>query len=130
MNEPDSIFEGFKTYYMAAGTASITFSKNGIGISKAAVMKLENSPYAKIMFDYAKKRMAIIKCGEEDDGAVRFARQNKDGARWNSSDLCDTIKQITGWTVDERERYTVAGLFVEQEGQPALIFDLTQFSRA
>lgn len=129
VSETGDVLDGFKTYYMASGTASITFSKNGLGVSKAAVAKLENSPHARILLDYSGKRMAIIRCSEDDDGAVRLARDNKDGARWNSSDLCETIKRITGWAVDGKERYTILGDFVEHDGVPALIFDFSKATK-
>lgn len=126
MSEFEGVLDGFRTYYMASGSPTITFSKNGLGVSKAAVAKLENSPFAKIMFDYHGKRLAIIKCDESEEGSTRLARGKKDGARWNSSDFVETIKQLTGWKVDNGERYTVIGEYIEHNNQPGLIFDLTK----
>lgn len=124
MNEKQGVLEGFRVYYMAAGNPNITFSKNGLGLSKAAVAKLENSPYAQVLFDYEGKRLAIIKCTAADAGCTRLARGKREGARWNSSDFVETIKRITGWSVENGERYTVTGEYIESDGQPGLIFDL------
>lgn len=122
----DGSLDGFRTYYMASGSPTITFSKNGLGVSKAAVAKLENSSFAKILFDYRGKRLAIVKCSESEDGSTRLARGKRDGARWNSSDFVETIKHLTGWSVDHGERYTVIGEYIEHNNQPGLIFDLTK----
>jgi hypothetical protein len=123
MEDNANILDGFRTYYMASGAPSITFTKNGLGVSKAAVAKLDNSPYVKILFDYDGKRMAIVKCLKNESGSAKFYREQKDGARWNSADLSKTIKRITQWSINSGERYTINGDYVEYDGQPTLIFD-------
>lgn len=114
----ENFLEGFKQYYMAGGAPTATFSKNGLGISKAAVAKLNNADYVRILFNKKAMQMALMVCGEGDDGAARFAREKKDGARWNSRDLAQTIREMTHWVVDGSQRYTVTGEYVEVEETP------------
>ena len=43
--------EGFQPYLVVAGSPSVSFSKNGVGISKAAVAKLCNSKFVRVLID-------------------------------------------------------------------------------
>lgn len=123
------MLEGFKPYYMAAGAPSITFTKNGVGISKAAVAKLNNPQYVRILFDGPGRRMAIQVCDEHEPAAIEFARDSKaEGIRWNTRDLSATIKKMTGWSVDRGEKYVVDGEFVDGE-YPVLIFEFNNYKQ-
>ena len=125
------MLEGFKPYIMAAGAPTITFSKNGLGVSKAAVAKLNNAKHVRILFDQSGKRMAIQVCNEDDFAAVEFAKSEKpEGARWNTRDLSVTIKKITGWSTDNDETYRIDGEFVEDEQHLALVFDFATAKRS
>lgn len=118
--------DGFAPYLMTTGGATISFSKNGIGVSKTAVAKLKNSPHVKILIDRAGRRLAIQVCEADDPAATDFARTDKlEGTRWNSRDLNATIRQMTGWDVNNNKLYRVEGTYVHDDKYPALIFDLT-----
>ena len=118
--------EGFQPYLVVAGSASISFSKNGLGISKAAVAKLCNSKFVRVLIDAKGKHLAIQVCEEDDPMATPFAKSEKpEGIRWNTKDLNQTILNMTGWTFDDGNPcYRVDGVYVDDEDGPALIFDL------
>lgn len=117
---------GFQPYLLVAGSASISFSRNGLGVSKAAVARLGNSKFVRILIDGKGKRLAIQVCEENDPMATLFSKSGKpEGVRWNTKDLNQTILNMTGWTFDEKKQcYKVEGTYVEDEDGPALIFDL------
>ncbi len=117
---------GFQPYLLVAGSASISFSRNGLGVSKAAVARLGNSKFVRILIDGNGKRLAIQVCEENDHMATPFSKSEKpEGVRWNTKDLNQTILNMTGWTFDEKKQcYKVEGTYVEDEDGPALIFDL------
>lgn len=117
---------GFQPYLLVAGSASISFSRNGLGVSKAAVARLGNSKFVRILIDGKGKRLAIQVCEENDPIATPFSKSEKaEGVRWNTKDLNQTILNMTGWTFDEKKQcYKVEGTYVEDEDGPALIFDL------
>ena len=119
------ILEGFQPYIIAAGSVSITFSKNGLGVSKAAVAKLRNSKHVKILIDGKGKRLAIQICDANDVAATEFSKSEKpEGVRWNTRDLNQTIQSMMGWPTDEKQCYKVEGVYVDDDDYPALVFDL------
>ena len=84
--------EGFKVYIPTTGDANLTLTKNGLGISKATVSKLNCSTYVKVLIDYQRRRMAIVETNEDDPARTEFARDGKNaGLRWNSRDLIKTL---------------------------------------
>ena len=121
------MLEGFRPYIVAPGSVSISFSKNGLGVSKAAVAKLRNSKFVKILLDTDQNRLAIQICEEEDAAATEFSKTPKpEGVRWNTKDLTQTIQRMLGKPIDGKELYRVEGTFVDDPDYPALIFDLKQ----
>jgi len=122
MNE----LEGFSTFILAYGAPTITYTKNGIGISKPVVQKLNCAAHVKILFDRQGKRMAIQVCGENEAAKVDFCKDGKaEGLRWNSRDLTNTIRNLTGWDVENTSGYKVEGRFIEasEDMGAAIIFD-------
>lgn len=118
---------GFRPYMMAPGSLSISFSKNGLGISKAAVAKLRNSPFVKILLDVEGNRLAIQVCDEDDEAATEFAKTKKpEGIRWNTKDLTQTLQKMTRRPIDNKECYRFEGEYLEDELYPALVFDLNK----
>ena len=118
--------EGFRPYIIAAGSASISFSKNGLGISKAAVAKLRNSSFVKILLNTQNNHFAIQVCEEEDAAATEFAKSKKpEGIRWNTKDLNHTLQKMIGRPVSNGECYKFEGEYIEDENYPALVFDLS-----
>jgi len=117
--------EGFKVYIPPAGDANLTLTKNGLGISKATVSKLNCSAYVKVLIDYQGRRMAIVETSEDDPAKTEFAREGKNaGLRWNSRDLIKTLCQMNKWTLDNGEKYTIPGEYSVEDS--AMIFDFTQ----
>lgn len=51
------MLEGFELYNMTTGVASISISENGVGFSKAAVMKMNKCEYTKVFIDRENKRL-------------------------------------------------------------------------
>ncbi|MDD3411445.1 MAG: hypothetical protein PHY12_11630 [Eubacteriales bacterium] len=118
------MLEGFKPYIIASGQPTITFTKNGVGVSKAAIETLGGARYARILFDTENKRMAIQVCDKDDRAANDFSKSEKlEGIRWNSRNLVTAIKEITGWTTDGDEKYVMEGVLESDDQYPALIFD-------
>ncbi len=119
--------EGFRPYIMAPGSLSISFSKNGLGISKAAVAKLRNSPFVKVLLDMQGNRFAIQVCEEDDEAATEFARSKKpEGIRWNTKDLTQTLQKMIGRPIDNKECYRFEGEYLDDDLYPALVFDLNE----
>ena len=117
--------EGFKVYIPTTGDANLTLTKNGLGISKATVSKLNCSTYVKVLIDYQRRRMAIVETNEDDPARTEFARDGKNaGLRWNSRDLIKTLCHMNKWTLDNGEKYTIPGEYSVEDS--AMIFDFTQ----
>lgn len=117
--------EGFKVYIPTTGDANLTLTKNGLGISKATVSKLNCSTYVKVLIDYQRRRMAIVETSEDDPARTEFARDGKNaGLRWNSRDLIKTLCHMNKWTLDNGEKYTIPGEYSVEDS--AMIFDFTQ----
>lgn len=120
--------EGFKVYVPTTGDANLTLTKNGLGISKATVSKLNFSKYVRILMDYQGRRMAIVETDESDAAKTEFARNGKNtGIRWNSRDLIKTLCQMNGWTLNDGDKYTIPGEYSVEES--AMIFDFNQATR-
>ena len=117
--------EGFKVYIPTTGDANLTLTKNGLGICKATVSKLNCSTYVKVLIDYQRRRMAIVETNEDDPARTEFARDGKNaGLRWNSRDLIKTLCHMNKWTLDNGEKYTIPGEYSVEDS--AMIFDFTQ----
>ena len=117
--------EGFKVYIPTTGDANLTLTKNGLGISKATVSKLNCSTYVKVLIDYQRRRMAIVETNEDDPARTEFARDGKNaGLRWNSRDLIKTLCHMNKWTLGNGEKYTIPGEYSVEDS--AMIFDFTQ----
>ena len=72
------MLEGFELYNMTTGVASISISENGVGFSKAAVMKMNKCEYTKVFIDRENKRFAIQAAEQNSDGSVQFFnKQNR-----------------------------------------------------
>ena len=121
------MLEGFQPYILAPGSVSISFSKNGLGVSKAAVAKLRNSQFVRILLDNTNNRLAIQICDENDPAATEFSKTPKpEGVRWNTKDLIQTIQTMLGKPIDNKELYRIEGTYIDDPNQPALIFNLSE----
>lgn len=117
--------EGFTVYIPTTGDTNLTLTKNGLGISKATVSKLNCCAYVKVLIDYKGRRMAIVETSKDDPVKTEFARDGKNvGLRWNSRDLVKTLCQMNHWTLDNGEKYTIPGEYSVEDS--AMIFDFTK----
>lgn len=125
------MLEGFRPYIVAPGSVSISFSKNGLGVSKAAVAKLRNSQFVKILLDNENNRLALQICDDNDPAATEFAKSSKpEGVRWNTKDLVQTIQRMLGKPIGNKELYRVDGIYIDDPDYPALIFDLNEAEKS
>ncbi len=116
---------GFRPYILASGNLAISFSKNGLGISKAAVAKLRNSTHVKILLDMQNNKFAIQVCDADDIAATEFAKGKKaEGVRWNTKDLTRTLQKMIGRSIENKECYRFEGEYIDDDDYPALVFDL------
>lgn len=121
--------EGFEVYIPTTGDVNLTLTRNGLGVSKAAVSKLNYAAYVKILIDYQGHRMAITETNKEDPEKMEFARKGKNtGLRWSSRDLIKTLCQMNKWTLDNGEKYIIPGEYSVEDG--AMIFDFAQATRS
>lgn len=116
------MLEGFELYNMTTGVASISISENGVGFSKAAVMKMNKCEYTKVFIDRENKRFAIQAAEQDSDGSVQFFNKQKSGSvRWNNKELLKTLAQIMNCDF-KKKVYKVDGDYYPDE--KAMIFDL------
>lgn len=116
------MLEGFELYNMTTGVASISISENGVGFSKATVMKMNKCEYTKVFIDRENKRFAIQAAEQNSDGSVQFFNKQKSGSvRWNNKELLKTLAQIMNCDF-EKKVYKVDGDYYPDE--KAMIFDL------
>ena len=119
------MLDGFSTYLPAYGEATITLTKNGLGISKTTLSKLGYCRYVRLLIDYQGRRMAIVKTTEDDEAKMDFVKNRKVvGVRWNAQDLIQTICRMNGWEIDNGEKYVIPGEFSIEDC--AVIFDFTK----
>lgn len=116
------MLEGFKQYNLINGIASISISENGVGFSKACVLKMNKCRYAKLFIDKINKRIAIQAAETEDDGAIPFFNDQKStSVRWNNKELLKTLAQLMDCDFDKKV-YRIDGDYYADE--QAMIFDL------
>lgn len=116
------MLEGFEQYNMTTGIASISISENGVGFSKAAVIKMNRCPYAKVFVDRVNNRLAIQEAEKNDDGAVQFFNEQKSGSvRWNNKELLKTLSQMMNLNFAKKV-YRVDGNYYPDE--KAMVFEL------
>ncbi len=98
----------------------------GLAFNKSAVEKMGKARYAKIMVNRATQQIAVVKCGEDDDGARGFLKEGRDprqGVRWNNYDLKSEISQLMDWNLSENGK-KIKGDYHKEDS--ALIFDLNK----
>lgn len=118
------MLEGFELYNMATGSASISISENGIGFSKATVVRLGKSPFARVFIDRKTNRIAIQASQNNEDGAVPFFTNQKSGAvRWNNKELLKTLAQMMDCDFVKKV-YKIDGDYFPDE--QAMVFDLNK----
>lgn len=118
----DKMFEEFKKMNLTTGVPSMTITENGVGFSKAAIVKLEKPEYVILMIDEQGKRLAIQSCEKSNPDATPFLRRkNVITVRWNNKDLLNTICRMMEWDT-KTNSYKIEGQYIGDEN--AMIFDL------
>lgn len=122
------MIEGFEKYNIAIGTSSVSISVNGVAFSKAAVVRMNKCEYVTFYIDSINKRIAIQKSSENEDGAIRFYRGQKNvSVRWNSKELLKTIFSMMGWKYQKGIVYKADGEYSPNNN--AMIFDLKKATK-
>lgn len=117
----------FKAFQLIQGEITTTFSSNGLYFSQAAVMRLDQARYVRLMINYDEKVLAIVKTTSDDLDATIFYRGGKSKTvRWNTSNLKDEIVGLTNWDIS-KYNYKITGNFDRQN--QALIFKLQNARR-
>lgn len=118
------LLEGFRKVTLATGVPSMSITKNGITFNKAAVIKMDKTPYILLFLNSAEKKIAIQKCAPEADGAVPFYKETSGyiSAKINNGDFINTVSKMMNWKLD-KIGYKCLGDAYPEEG--VMIFDLS-----
>lgn len=112
----------FEVFQPVQGEITMTFSSNGLYFSQAAVMRLDQAKYVRLMINYERKILAIVKTTSDDlDGTTFYKGGKNKTVRWNTSNLKDEILELMDWDIF-KYNYKVSGKYDRQN--QALIFDL------
>lgn len=122
-----SIFEGFTTFNFNEGAPYVSFTKNGVSFNKSVIMKLGYPKNVVLLINPSSKLIGIKVCDENDPNANSFYNEEKKNGvlsvRWNGRDLMNTIKEMTGWNLDDIS-YRAEGQLIKEE--QAMLFDLNK----
>ncbi len=121
-----SLLDGFSTFNFDEGAPYVSVTKNGLTFNKGVIMKLGYPSHALLLINNDTKQLAIKVCDESTPNSAPFYKSNGKGilsVRWNSKDLLQTIKNLTGWDL-EMESYRAAGTLLREEN--AMLFDLSR----
>ena len=120
------MLEGFKAFNFNEGSLFISVTKNGITFNKNAIVKLNYPNYVCFLINSEEKKVAIQVSSKDTENATGFCSEEKKNkkvlsVRWNSRDLINSIKGITGWEL-ETSGYRIEGKFYPEDD--AIVFDL------
>ena len=118
--------EGFVPFNFEAGVPYVSVTNNGVTFNKAVVLKMNQAAHVVLLFDDARKLMAVQACDEGTPNAVQFYKEKASGVlsvRWNSKDLLNTIQDMMGWDLSKMS-FRIDGVLLKTEN--AMLFDLTQ----
>ena len=119
-------FSGFKEFDFNERTPYISVTKNGVTFNKGVVLKLGSPAFVVLLINEESKQVAIKSCTAETLRSNAFFKPNDRGVlsvRWNSRDLLNTFKALTGWDL-EKESYRIEGHLLKEEN--AMLFDLNK----
>lgn len=114
----------FKPFTMVSGKSFVTISKSGVSFSQAAIVELEKPEFVVVLFNTAKKQMAIKIADKNDADATVFLKRNRHNlsVRWNNSLLKEKISRMMDWNLQENT-YRVDGNY--DSVSKVLLFDLS-----
>ncbi len=116
--------EGFETVTYANNGYTASITKNGTTFGKETVNKLGAPNEVVLMINRSSKQFAIRAATNRDTIKMPFYIGGKKNisVRWNSKDFLKTIKELTGWTLENNTGYRVSGAYNGSE--KAIVFDL------
>lgn len=93
----------FKVYNIVSGLSTISITKNGMTLSKNAIIKMGKPNYIQLMINSEDKKIAIIECEKSDDGSIPCVtdKANPKNFRINNKDLIYTIATIMNCEYDK-----------------------------
>ena len=116
------MLNGFRVINLISGLPSLSITKNGVGLNKASIVKLEYTEKVLLMINDAEKMIAVQKCENDNPNATQFYKKQRNVVvRWNNSDLLSTLEKMMGWDV-KKNGFKVTGEYDNENF--ALIFDL------
>lgn len=117
---------GFVAFDFKEGVPYISVTNNGITFNKSVIMKMDYPEFVKLLIDSSTCQIALQISNKEDDKAVRFHKDRKNGVqsvRWNAKDLLNTLSKITGWDLCANSYRVVGEYYAEQK---IMLFDLNK----
>ncbi len=113
----------FKLQTMEKGVPSIVITKNGIFLSTNLHKKLGETEYVQVYLSKQTKELAIVKCEENDDSAVKL-RINGDYAKIYNKDFINNIASICNKSLDTID-LRIIGTYIPEDDY--FIFDFSSF---
>lgn len=121
------MLEGFETFSVTIGAASISVSEYGISFSKTSVIRLGKAEYVKLLINANTKEIAIQISDKNTEDSIKFyTGQKSTSVRWNYRELQNTISDMMDWDLKEYI-YKVEGKYFHED--KALVFDLKSASK-
>ena len=116
----------FKAFDFNEGVPYVSVTNNGLTFNKSVIMKMGYPGFVKFLINDEEKQIALQKCDEKDEKAVRFFKEKANGVlsvRWNSRDLIQTIARICDWDL-KKSTFRVGGVLDPENS--LMLFDLTE----
>lgn len=123
-----SLLDSFEIMPYVTGVPSMSVTKDGVNFNKTVVEKLGSPAYVRVLVDKAARKLAIMPCEEQAQGArpfLRNGRSSRAGVRWNNTDLKDSIQSLAGWNLEE-QGCKVTGEYYPDDN--TMIFNLTDWT--
>jgi len=106
----------FRPYEKVSGVASISLTKNGLGFSKTAVIKMGRPNFLELLINDDDKQLAFVATNTQGANVYRCmaGKSEKDSAnfRINAKDLLYTISAMMSCSIDELN-FRVVGEFFD-----------------
>jgi hypothetical protein len=90
----------FKPYTLISGVSSVSITKNGVSLSKAALLKLGKPDYVRLLINEDDKQIAFAVAQSSDEDKIKCLLGKKDSEtlifRINNRDLLNKITIMLG----------------------------------
>lgn len=94
----------FQPYNLISGAATLSITKNGLTLSKAAVQKMGTPRYAKLLINDTDKMVAFMVCEELGEGCFDFIKdpaKESTHFRLNNKELLFTLCNLMNWSTSD-----------------------------